>query len=150
MSDRNNAIREHVRQAIDRGVALEGKDLRALRARSKSIVTRLKGVFWGGIAIVNLALWVPLPVAIDRIVLNGIALVALVVAIAVPFFGLKKHQVNLEMLKLTDRRPKKKTASDKGRIYIDQVKQQDRPFIVAEFDLLEGSKQTSTVDQDGR
>lgn len=150
MSDRNNAITELVRQAIDRGVALEGKDLRALRARSKSIVTRLKGVFWGGIAIVNLALWVPLPVAIDRIVLNGIALVALVVAIAVPFFGLKKHQVNLEMLKLTDRRPKKKTASDRARIYIDQVKQQDRPFIVAEFNLLEGSKQTSAVDQDDR
>ena len=150
MSERNNAIRELVRQAIDRGVALEGKDLRVLRARSKSIVTRLKGFFWGGIAIVNLALWVPLPVAIDQIVLNGIALIALAVAIVVPFFGLKKHQMNLEMLKLTDRRPRKNTASDKGRIYIDQVKKQDRPFIVAEFDLLEGSKQTSTVDQDDR
>ena len=150
MSERNNAIRELVRQAIDRGVALEGKDLRALRARSKSIVTRLKGFFWGGIAIVNLALWVPLPVAIDRIVLNGIALIALAVAVVVPFFGLKKHQMNLEMLKLTDHQPKKKTVSEKGRIYIDQVKQQDRPFIVAEFDLLEGGKQASAVDQDNR
>jgi hypothetical protein len=147
MSSRNNAIMEIVRQAIDRGVALEGQEVRSLRTRSKNIVARLKGVFWGGIVIVNLALWVPLPVAIDRYVLNGIALVALAVAIAVPFFGLKKHQMNLEMLKLTDRQPKKKTASAQGRIYIDQVKQQDRPFIVAEFELLEGGKWSSAAEQ---
>lgn len=57
-----------------------------------------------------------------------------------PILGLRKHQVNLELLKVTKEIPKKKTASEAGRVYIDQIKKQDRPFVNAEFEVLQGSK----------
>ncbi len=149
MSDQVNPIKQIVQQAIDQGTALEAKDVRALRARSKKAILLFKSVFWGGIVIFNLALWGPLPVEINRSLLYLFALVALVVAIVVPIIGLKKHQMNLELLRVASQHPKKKTASDKGRVYIDQVRQQDRPFVNAEFELLEGSKWRNAAGKPG-
>ncbi len=150
MSDRINPIKQIVQQAIDQGAALEAKDVRALRARSKKSILLFKSVFWGGIIVFNLALWAPLPFAIDRSLLYLIALVALVVAIVVPIIGLRKHQMNLELLRVADQQPKKKTASDQGRVYIDLVRQQDRPFVNAEFELLEGSKWAASAGKSER
>lgn len=136
MNDRNNPIYELVGAAIDRGSALQARDIRALRARSKKAVTLLWGVFWAGIAIFNLALWCPLPIEINRTVLYVMAFAALAVGVVVPLVGLRKHQASLELLKVSKEQPKKKTASEAARVYIDQVKKQDRPFVNVEVELL--------------
>jgi hypothetical protein len=46
----------------------------------------------------------------------------------------------LELLKVNKEPLKKKTASEAGRVYIDKVKNQDRPFVNVEYELLYGSK----------
>ena len=83
---------------------------------------------------------------INKTTLYVVAFLALIIAIVVPIFGLKKHQVNLELLKVTKQALKKKTASEAGKVYIDQVKKQDRPFILAEFELLNGSKWVANAE----
>jgi len=143
MSGKINPIQQIVKEAIDKGTALEARDIRELRARSKKAVVMFKSVFWVGIVIFNLVLWIPLPMEINKTLLYGVAFLALIIAIVVPIFGLKQHQVNLELLKVTKQPLKKKTANEAGKLYIDQVKKQDRPFIVAEFEALEGSKWAS-------
>lgn len=140
MSDKSLPIHQIIKDAINRSTALEAKDIRSLRAKSKKASTVFKSIFWVGIVIFNLALWVPLPIQINKSVLYLVAFVTLVIALVVPILGLKKHQVNLELLKVTKEIPKKKTASDAGRAYIDQVKKQNRPFVNAEYEVLEGSK----------
>lgn len=140
MSNRVNPVHRIVAEAIQNGRALQAQDIRSLRAQSQKASTLFKCVFWGGIVVFNLALWVPLPVEINKTLLYVIAFAALVIALAVPIPGLRKHQVSLELLKVNKQVPKKKTASEAGRVYIDQVKKQDRPFVNAEVELLEGSK----------
>lgn len=142
MGDKTNPVQQIIKDAIDKGTALEAKDIRALRAESKKAATLFKSTFWIGIVIFNLALWVPLPLQVNKTILYVVAFVALVIALVVPIFGLRKHQVNLELLKVHTEPPKKKTASEAGRVYIDQVKKQNRPFVNAEFELLQGSKWT--------
>ena len=143
MSDKINPIHQIVKEAIDKGVALEAKEVRELRGQSKKAIVVFKSVFWAGIVIFNLALWVPLPMVVNKTILYGVAFLALIIAVVVPILGLKKHQVSLELLKVTKQPLKKRTASDAGKAYIDQVKKQDRPFIIAEFEALEGSKWTA-------
>ena len=146
MSEKVNPVQQIVKEAIDSGTALQAKDIRALRAQSKKVATLLKSTFWIGIAIFNLALWAPLPIQISKTVLYLVAFVVLVIALVVPILGLRKHQVSLELLKVTKEVPKKKTASEAGRVYIDQVKKQERPFVNAEFELLEGGKWAGKVE----
>ncbi len=146
MSEKVNPVQQMVKEAIDSGTALQAKDIRALRAQSKKVATLLKSTFWIGIAIFNLALWAPLPIQISKTVLYLVAFVVLVIALVVPILGLRKHQVSLELLKVTKEVPKKKTASEAGRVYIDQVKKQERPFVNAEFELLEGGKWAGKVE----
>ena len=146
MSNKISPIHQIVKDAIDKGKALEARDIRALRAESKKAVTLFKSTFWVGIAIFNLALWAPLPMQINKTLLYAIAFVALVIALVVPILGLRKHQVNLELLKVTKETPKKKTASEAGRIYIDLVKKQERPFVNAEFEILDGGKWAGKAD----
>lgn len=140
MSKKVNPIHQIVDEAIKNGRALSVKEIRDLRAQSEKASTLFKSIFWGGIVVFNLALWVPLPFVINQTLLYVIACVALVMALAIPFPGLRKHQVSLDLLKVNKQPLKKKTANEAGRAYIDQVKQQDRPFIKAEFELLDGSK----------
>lgn len=147
MSDKSNPVHQIVKDAIGRGTALEAKDIRALRAKSKKASTLFKSVFWVGIAIFNLALWAPLPIEINQSLLYVVAFASLIIALVAPILGLRKHQVNLELLKVTKEIPKKKTASAAGKVYIDQVKKQNRPFVNAEFELLEGGKWDGKVDK---
>jgi len=142
MRSKINPIEQFVKDAINKRTPLTVTEIKALRAESQKASTIFKSIFWGGIVIFNLALWVPLPIQINQTLLYLIAFVALVVALAVPLPRLRKHQVSLELLKVNKQGLKKKTASEAGRVYIDQVKQQDRPFINAEFELLDGSKWT--------
>ena len=137
-----NQIEQLVKDAINNGKPLTVKEIKVLREESKKASTIFKSVFWVGIVIFNLALWVPLPIQINQTLLYLVAFIALVVALAVPLPGIRKHQTNLELLKVNKQGLKKKTASEAGRVYIAQVKQQDRPFINAEFELLDGSKWT--------
>lgn len=146
MSNKISPIHQIVKDAIDKGKALEAREIRALRAESKKAVTLFKSTFWVGIAIFNLALWAPLPMQINKTLLYVIAFLALVIALVVPILGLRKHQVNLELLKVTKETPKKKTASEAGRIYIDLVKKQERPFVNAEFEILDGGKWAGKAD----
>lgn len=147
MSEKVNPVQQIVKDAIDKGTALEAKDIRALRAQSKKAVALFKGTFWIGIAVFNLALWAPLPIQISKTVLYVFAFVVLAIALVVPILGLRKHQVSLELLKVTKEVPKKKTASEAGRVYVDQVKKQERPFVNAEFELLEGGKWAGRVEE---
>ena len=140
MSKNINPVHLAVKSAIDRGTALEAKDIRLLRAQSKKASTIFKAIFWIGIIIFNLALWVPLPIEVNKSLLYVVAFMALIIALIVPIVGLRKHQSSLELLKVTKETPRKKTASEAGRVYIDQVKKQERPFVNAEFELLEGGK----------
>jgi len=140
MRSKANPIEQLVKEAVNKGKALTVKEIKVLRAKNQKSSTIFKSVFWIGIVTFNLALWVPLPIQVNPTLLYLIAFVALVVALAVPLPRIRKHQLSLELLKVNKQVLKKKTASEAGRVYIDQVKQQDRPFINAEFELLDGSK----------
>jgi hypothetical protein len=142
MRNKVNPIEQRVKDGIHKGIPLTVKEIKTLRAESQKASTLFKGIFWGGIVLFNLALWVPLPIQINQNLLYLIAFIALAVALVVPLPALRKHQASLELLKVNKQGLKKKTASEAGRAYIDQVKQQDRPFINAEFELLAGSKWT--------
>ncbi len=147
MSDKINPIYQIVKEAIDKGVALEAKDIRELRAESQKAVSLFKSVFWVGIVIFNVVLWVPLPFELNKTILYLVAFLALVIALVVPLFGMRKHSVSLELLKVNNEVLKKKTASVAGRVYIDQVKKQERPFVNVEFELLAGSKWAANSDE---
>ena len=142
MNSKINPVIQLAKQAIEAGRPLEVRKIRELRAISQRAVTICKAVFWIGIVVFNLALWAPLPVAVAKPVLYLVAGLALVIAIIVPILGLRKHQMILELLKVNKEPLKKKTASEAGRIYIDKVKNLDRPFINVEYELLYGSKWT--------
>jgi hypothetical protein len=140
MSSKENTILQLTKEAIERGEALKVSEIRSLRAESNKAAGILKGVFWVGIAIFNIALWAPLPIAIDKTILYVVAFSVLVIAVVVPIVGLRKHNLNLELLKVNKEPLKKKTANEAGRVYIDKVNKADRPFINAEYELLYGSK----------
>jgi hypothetical protein len=140
MRNKINPIEQLVKDAINKGKPLTVKEIKTLREESKKASTIFKSIFWVGIVVFNLALWVPLPIQVDQTLLYLVAFIALVIALAVPLPGLRKHQVSLELLKVNKQSLKKKTTSQEGRVYIDKVKQLDRPFINVEFELLEGSK----------
>ena len=135
-----NPVIQLAKQAIEAGRPLEVREIRKLRANSQRAVTIFKAVFWIGIVVFNLALWAPLPVAVAKPVLYLVAALALAIAIIVPILGLRKHQMILELLKVNKEPLKKKTVSGAGRVYIDKVKNQDRPFVNVEYELLYGSK----------
>jgi hypothetical protein len=140
MSRKTNSILELTAAAIAAGEPLEVRQIRALRDQSKKAVSVLTAVFWVGIIIFNVALWVPLPFAVNQTLLYLVAAVALLVAVVVPIIGLRKHKLNLEYLKVNKENLKKKTVNEAGRVYMDKVKQRERPFINAEYELLSGSK----------
>lgn len=146
MSQKVNPVMQMVKDAITAGEPVEVRRIRELRAQSKQAVSIMTAVFWVGIIIFNLALWVPLPIAVSKIVLYSVAAIALVVAVVVPIVGLRKHKMILELLKVNKEPLKKKTANEAGRVYIDKVKKLDRPFINAEYELLYGSKWEETKD----
>lgn len=146
MSQKVNPVMQMVKDAITAGEPVEVRKIRELRAQSKQAVSIMTAVFWVGIIIFNLALWVPLPIAVSKIVLYSVAAIALVVAVVVPIVGLRKHKMILELLKVNKEPLKKKTANEAGRVYIDKVKKLDRPFINAEYELLYGSKWEETKD----
>lgn len=140
MSRKINPAIEMVKEAIAAGEPVEVRKIREMRAQSKQAVSLMTAAFWVGIIVFNLALWVPLPIAVSKPVLYAVAALALVMAIVVPILGLRKHKMILELLKVNKEPLKKKTANEAGRIYIDKVKKLDRPFINAEYELLYGSK----------
>jgi hypothetical protein len=143
MSNKENPVMQMARKAIEAGEPLEVRTIRAMREESKKAVSVMTAIFWAGIVVFNVALWVPLPMIENRSVLYVVAALALVVAVIVPIIGLRKHKMILEMLKVNKEPLKKKTANEAGRIYIDKVKNRERPFINAEYELLYGSKWNS-------
>ena len=150
MSKTSNPVLAITGEAIAAGKPLAISRIRELRAASKRSATIFKSVFWIGIVIFNLALWAPLPFTLPKPTLYIIAFGVLAVALVVPIWGLRKHQMNLELLKVNRETLKKKTVNETGRVYMDKVKAQDRPLINAEFELLNGSKWSDVVDQGER
>jgi len=140
MSGRSKPITVIVGEAIQAGMPLEVAKIKQLRAESKQAVTIFKSIFWVGIVIFNLLLWAPLPIVVAKTVLYAIAFIVLAIALVVPIIGLRKHQMNLELLKVNKDTLKRKTVNETGRVYMDKVKSRDRPLINAEFELLNGSK----------
>lgn len=147
MSSKENPVIQLTRAAIEAGEPLEVRKIRELRETSKKAVSILTAVFWAGIIVFNVVLWVPLPVPVSQPILYAVAFVALVAAVIVPIVGLRKHKMTLELLKVNKEPLKKKTANETGRVYIDKVKKRDRPFINAEYELLYGSKWGEKPDQ---
>lgn len=148
MSGKINPVIEITRDAIQAGKPLEVTKIRQLRAESKQAVMIFKSIFWGGIVIFNLILWAPLPIVVAKTVLYTIAFIVLAIALVVPIIGLRKHQMSLELLKVNKDTLKKKTVNESGRVYMDKVKLQDRPFINAEYEVLNGSKWSDAPDRD--
>ena len=142
MSRKINPVQLLVQEAIDKGSPLTVSEIRALREKSKQASTIFKSIFWVGIVFFNLVLWAPLPIEINKI----FAFAVLVVSLVVSIIGLRKHQVVLEHLKVNKETLKKKTASEAGRVYIDKVKKQERPFVNIEFELLDGSTWATTTE----
>ena len=140
MSRKENPVITLVKEAIDAGAPLEVRKIRELREQSKKIVSMMTAIFWAGIVVFNIALWVPLPIAVSKPLLYGVAFVVLLVAVIVPIINLRKHKMILEHLKVNKEPLKKKSVNQKGRAYIAKIKQVDRPFINAEYELLYGSK----------
>jgi hypothetical protein len=148
MSGRSNPITAIVGEAIHAGKPLEVAKIKQLRAESKRAVTIFKSIFWVGIVIFNLLLWAPLPIVVAKTVLYTIAFIVLAIALVVPIIGLRKHQMNLELLKVNKDTLKRKTVNETGRVYMDKVKSRDRPLINAEFELLNGSKWSDGAELD--
>ena len=148
MSRRSNTITAIVGEASQAGKPLEVAKIKQLRAVSRQAVTIFKSVFWVGIVIFNLLLWAPLPIVVPKTVLYAAAFIVLAVALVVPIVGLRKHQMNLELLKVNKETLKRKTVNETGRAYMDKVKSLDRPLINAEFELLQGSKHSNPADLD--
>ncbi len=136
----NSRVMALAREAIAAGKPLEVRTIRQLRAKNRQAATLYKAIFWVGIVLFNVALWVPLPIAFDRAVHVSVAVVSLLVAVVVPIIGLRKHQFDLELLKVNKDSLPRKTVNETGRVYMDKVKAADRPFINAEYQLLYGSK----------
>lgn len=147
MSKTSNPVLAITGEAIAAGKPLAISRIRELRAASKRSATIYKSVFWIGIVVFNLALWAPLPFTLPKTTLYAIAFGVLAVALVVPIWGLRKHQMSLELLKVNREPLKKKTVNETGRAYLDKVKAQDRPLINAEFELLHRSKWSDAGDQ---
>lgn len=140
MTQKKNTILCLTEEAISASEPLSVQSIRKLREQSKNAIFIFKAIFWVGIVVFNLALWVPLPIEINNTILNLIAFLSLAVAIVVPIIGLKRHQMNLELLKVNRNTLKKKTLSAEAVAYWEKVKIKDRPLINAEFMLLDGTK----------
>lgn len=140
MNQKVNPVIAMTRAAIAAGEPLEVRKIRAMREASKKMVSIFTAVFWAGIVVFNVVLWVPLPIPINPAVLYAAAAVVLLVAVVVPILGLRRHKLILELLKVNKEPLKKKTANASGRVYIDKVKLSERPFINAEYEVLSGSK----------
>ena len=147
MSETGNPILAITGEAIAAGKPLAISRIRELRAAHKRSASIYKAVFWIGIVVFNLALWVPLPFSVPKTTLYITAFSVLAVALVVPIWGLRKHQMSLELLKVNRETLKKKTVNETGRAYLDKVKAQDRPLINAEFELLHRSKWSDTADR---
>lgn len=147
MSSKVNPVIVLAKEAIEAGVPLEVRKIREMREQSKKIVSIMTGVFWAGIVVFNVALWVPLPIAVSKPVLYGVAFLVLLAAVIVPIINLRKHKMILELLKVNKEPLKKKSVDQKGRAYIAKVKQVDRPFINAEYELLYGSRWSGGGDK---
>lgn len=148
MGKKDNPVYHVAKVAIESGQPLQVKTIKEMRVKSKQSVMIYKSVFWIGIVVFNIALWVPLPFYAPKMLLYVVAFVSLAVAIVLPIFGLRKHQLSLELLKVNRQNPKKKGVDVQGRVYLDKIKTQDRPLINAEFELLEGSKWAASDAKD--
>ncbi len=132
-----------IAEAIDNGTSLTVKDLREMRAASRKAITGYKGFFWAGIAVLNAILWIPMP--FDKALLISLAVVLMAAAIIVPILGLRKHQKILALLEASTSAPKPKNASEAGKAYIERVRKEGRSFVIAEFEVLEGSRTGEVV-----
>lgn len=138
MNPHFNPIEQMIHKAITDGSALTIQQIRAQRELSRRAVRQGKAIFWVAIALLNLMVWVQLP--IPGLVRVLIGLFALLTALVAPIVWSKKHQLNLLLLEKSDETPKRRKADEKVKTYIDQVREQGRPYIRAELEALERDK----------
>ncbi len=138
MNSRQTLIHRTVEQALQDGAPLKPKNIRELREKSEGSIRRAKLSFWLAIAVFNLLIWAPAPESLDRSVIIIVGVICIAFAMIYPILGIRKHQKNLFFLQDCSPGPKKRKASDEGRAYIEEVKEQGRSFIGAEVEILEG------------
>jgi len=131
-------IHSLVREALTAGRALTIRQIRAERDRSRKAIRQGKVIFWVAIALLNLMVWVKIPIPL--LLRVGIGLLALMAALIAPIIWSKQHHLNLLLLEQAAEGPKRRKASPAAKKYIDQVREQDRPFIRAEVEILEADK----------
>ena len=127
--------------ALARGKSLTRSELTALRDKSELTIKLYKLGFWIGLGIFNVILWIDLPIPIPRNILLIIGFMALLAGFGFPIFGIRKHNRCLELLETAEPGPKKSRASDAGKDYIEQAKQDGRTFTRAEIEILEASRE---------
>jgi len=137
MTEKTDHILLHIEKAIDQGEPPTVETLRRLRNQADKGANLGKVCLWGGIVGLNLLIWVPLPMAIPKILFFALCGICLAIAILVPIVVMKKYRLAQEWLKAASDRPKKRQTSEKGKVYIDAVKKEGRDFVKAEVELLE-------------
>ncbi|NIQ95955.1 MAG: hypothetical protein GWO11_04300, partial [Desulfuromonadales bacterium] len=89
MATENTAIHQLVNESINNGTALSAQEIRDLKEKNNKAVKLYKLVFWIAIAIFNVFLWVPMPIAAG--LKMGVAGLSLACAFILPIYGIRKH-----------------------------------------------------------
>ncbi len=147
MSFKFNSIHRTVQDALSQGRALSRKEILGLREKNRRAITAYKATFWAAIIVFNVLVWVPLPFELNLIARLAIGATCLVVAFIPPIFGIKQHQRRLERLRDSPRGPKKGKAGAEGKTYIENVRKENRTFIIAEVEVLEGQEIASDATE---
>lgn len=140
MANRTSPIHQAVANAVARDTALTLRDIRLLREKSERLLLFFKGNIWAAIAVLNLVVWVDLPLSTAQAFLVGV--LAVVYAFTFPIIMIRRHQRYLPLLEKVSTGPKKRRLDAAGQRYVEAVKEQGRSFIVAEVEMLEKLAQT--------
>jgi len=137
MAHKTNPIHQLVLAALERGEPLTLTEIKELRKKSRTTVVACKACFWIAIGVINLLIFAPSPGQINATLLYSLIAICLVLAFPVPILGIRTHNLRLDLLKISTDLPKKKLASEAGKLYIEKVREYDRSFITAEVEVLE-------------
>ncbi|ORJ62951.1 hypothetical protein [Geothermobacter hydrogeniphilus] len=139
MADLHTPVHQMVRTALTDGKALTSKLIREQREQSRKAVRQGKMIFWIAITLLNLVVWVKLPIPVP--LRFAIGLLALATALIAPIIWSKKHQLKLYLLQDVPEGPKRRKAGPEAKRYIDQVREQGRAYVRAEMDILEAGRE---------
>lgn len=144
MSHQSSPVHRAVETALANDTALTLRDIRVLREKHERILLFFKGNIWAAVAVLNLVVWVDLPLSTaTAFAIGGLAVVY---AFSLPIVMIRRHQRYLPFFEKVSPGPKKRRVDEAGLRYLERVKEQGRSFIVAEVEVLEGPGETPAAD----